>query len=51
MGKYTREQYVEAYCYFGWKRAKAESLYNSGVLRDDLVRQYLMHKGEETNVK
>ena len=42
--KYTREQYIEAYKYFGYKQSKAESLYNCGILRDGLVYEYLRHK-------
>lgn len=47
MAKYTKEEYIAAYRYFGYKQSKAESLYNCGILRPDLVREYLRHKNEK----
>ena len=37
---YTREEYVAAYHWFGWKLAKAERMYDEGKLYDNLVREW-----------
>lgn len=39
----TKEQYVAAYHWFGWKIERARAMYEEGVRRDDLVREYLRH--------
>lgn len=40
MGFYTRDDYVAAYCFFGWRLKKAEELYKQGKRDDALVREY-----------
>jgi len=40
---YSRETYIAAYHWFGWKLEKAEALYEEGARLDHLVRVYLDH--------
>lgn len=43
---YTREQYIAAYHWFGWKLPKAERMYEQGKRYDCLVAEYLKHTKE-----